>query len=183
MYRHKDALSQYSRKILCTALIQSYFDYGVSAWYSATTKRCKNKLQVAQNKMARFILNLDQRSHIGQTELNHLNFLNTGDRAKQIMLNHLFKVFHDRAPAYLSLNFKKSQSQHQYGTRHAQYNFAVPMSRGPNRFNFSVDGVKHWNNLPSAIKSQTSRAQFKKHVKKHLKERALSLEQSEFVPY
>ena len=181
MYRHSSVLNHKSRKLLVSALIQSHFDYGVSAWYSATTKQCKRKLQVAQNKMARFILNLQPRSHIGQTELNSINFLNTSDRAKQLMLNHMYNIYHMTAPSYLSQDFTTVHSLHRYSTRSADYNFVVPIARGVSWFNFSTQGVKCWNSLPSNIKNLNVKTNYKTKVKAFLQQSTLDSERSTSV--
>ena len=44
----------------------------------------KNKLQVRQNKMVRFILKLGPRSHIGDEELRTVRMLKVEDRVKQL---------------------------------------------------------------------------------------------------
>ena len=61
MYRHKSCLSQKVRKILCTALISSHFDYYCCSWYSSLSLKYKKKLQICQNKIIRFISNLSTR--------------------------------------------------------------------------------------------------------------------------
>ena len=66
MYRYKNCLNQSLRKKLCSALISCHFDYCCQAWYISLTKLQKQKLQAAQNKMVRYILDLPPRSHIGQ---------------------------------------------------------------------------------------------------------------------
>ena len=58
LYRYKDYLNTESRKTLCTALIQCHFDYSCSSWFPGINKSLSNKLQVLQNRMVRFILNL-----------------------------------------------------------------------------------------------------------------------------
>jgi len=80
-YRHKESLNLLSRKILVTSLVQSLFDYAVSSWFPGLCKSNKKRLQVAQNKLARFILDLCPRTHIGQSELDPINFLNVQDRS------------------------------------------------------------------------------------------------------
>ena len=183
LYRHSRVLNQNSRKLLASALIQSHFDFGVSAWYLSTTKVLQRKLQVAQNKMVRFILNLESRAHIGQSELNRINYLNTSDRAQQFMLNHMYNVYNKSAPSYLSQRFNTVQSQHQYFTRNSDHNFVVSRFQGVSRYNFSVQGVKVWNDLPTSIKCITSKSSFKQKVKHHLRTSTQSREEAQFVFY
>ena len=80
LYRHSSYLTQKLRKKLCNALLQCHIDYCSSAWYSGIGIRAKQKLQVTQNKMVRFILDLSPRSHIDQSTLNSIKLLNSQDR-------------------------------------------------------------------------------------------------------
>ena len=57
-----------TKKQLAMALIQCHFDYACLAWYSGLTKRMKHRLQCAQNKIIRYILNLSAITHIGLEE-------------------------------------------------------------------------------------------------------------------
>ena len=82
-------------------------DYSCSSWYSSQSKKLQNKLQVMQHKIARFVLDLDSRTHVGQAELDRLEFLNVCDRVNQLKLNHGFKIVKNSAPDYLSDNFFK----------------------------------------------------------------------------
>ena len=105
LYRYKDLLNFESRKTLCSALIQCHFDYSCSSWYPGINKGLQNKLQVAQNRTVRFILKLDNRSHIGNTELEKAGFLKVPDRVKQLKLGHVFKIKKKTCPFYLSTIF------------------------------------------------------------------------------
>merc|ERR1711984_47654 len=60
-----------------------------------------------QNKMIRFILNLDNRAHIGNKERVKAGFLNVTDRVKQLKLGHVFKIKSKTSPYYLSTNFQR----------------------------------------------------------------------------
>ncbi len=61
MYRQAGCLPTATKKTLCLALTQCNFDYAVSSWYSSLSQAAKKKLQVVQNKIIRFILNLGPR--------------------------------------------------------------------------------------------------------------------------
>ena len=87
-----------ARKNLCSALIQCHFDYACSAWYPGINIALRKRLQVMQNKIIRFILGLDNRSHIGNDELNNAGFLKVPDRVKQLMLGHVFKIKKQNLP-------------------------------------------------------------------------------------
>ena len=96
-----------TRKILCLALIQPHFDYSCSSWYPGLGIKLKNKLQITQNKMARFILDLDSRSHIGHEELEKIGILNVPKRVSQMKLGHAYKINNNTCPEYLKTNFEK----------------------------------------------------------------------------
>ena len=64
-----------TRKLLCSALIQPYFDYCVASWYPSFSKSAKHRLQICQNKIIRFILQSGPRSHVVPAELRHIQML------------------------------------------------------------------------------------------------------------
>ena len=72
LYRHSKALDNKTRTLLCKALIMCNFDYAIAAWHQALSKKLKEKLQVTQNKIVRFVLDLGPRVHIGQNELDRI---------------------------------------------------------------------------------------------------------------
>jgi len=59
------------------------------------SKYLKSKLQVTQNKLIRFVLNLEPRSHIGNEDFIKLNWLPVSDRVDQVTLCHVFKMHHN----------------------------------------------------------------------------------------
>jgi hypothetical protein len=152
---------------LCTALVQCHFDYCCSSWYSSISSKLKDKLQVMQNKLIRFILKLKPRSHIGSDKLSKLNMLKVDDRVKQLKLNHVFNIYNNTAPHYMNFNFNKLSHTHRYNTRGSSTNFLVPVIKGQTCNTFFYTGIKEWNLLPTHIKSCKSHLQFKKAVKRH----------------
>jgi hypothetical protein len=93
---HANCLDTRSRMTLTTALIQCYFDYSCSSWYSSLGKSMIKKLQVVQNKVARFVLDLGPRSRINCDILDKVNMLSVTDRVRQLRINHVFNIFHVR---------------------------------------------------------------------------------------
>ena len=173
LYRQGNFLNFKTRKLLGHALVQPYFDYAVSSWYSSLSQALKHKLQIAQNKLTRYILNIGPRSHVGPQELQQAGLLNTQFRAKQLRLNHAYNIFHGKCPPYLKENFQKPQSLHSYNTRNSSFNFIVPRTNRLGQSTFYYNTIKDWNSLPHEVKSLTSRSNFKK------KTRALLLAQME----
>ena len=157
-----------ARKTLCTALIQCHFDYSCSSWHPGIGKTLEKKLQVMQNKIVRFILKLDGRSHIGDTEIIKAGFLNISDRVSQLRLGHVFKISNKTSPYYLHTHFQKiNESRRGVVTRAmTNNNFYMPKI---STNTFAYTSIKDWNNLPSNIKGIKSEKTFKNRVKMHLK--------------
>merc|ERR1712055_984414 len=124
LYRYKNLLNFNSRKTLCTALIQCHFDYSCSSWFPGINKGLSDKLQVLQNRMIRFILNLNCRHHIGYKELKEAGFLKVSERVKQLKLGHIFRIKNKTCPSYMDLNFKLlNENTTRCSTRSYQFNF------------------------------------------------------------
>ena len=79
-------------KILSTALIQCYFDYSCSSWYSGLGSGLTKKLQILQNKVVRFVLDLGPRTHINCDILDSVGILSVPDRVSQPRINHVFNI-------------------------------------------------------------------------------------------
>ena len=61
-------------------------------------ERINKKLQVMQNKMIKFISDLNSRAHIGNQELAKAGYLSVPDRVKQLKLGHVFKIRNGTSP-------------------------------------------------------------------------------------
>ena len=105
LYRQARFLDVKCKMSLCSALVQCHLDYACSAWYSGLSKLLKHRLQVCQNKMVRFILDMSPRDSINYNVLSSIQIWNIEDRVKQLRLNHVYNIFNDRAPSYLWENF------------------------------------------------------------------------------
>ncbi len=113
------------QKTLCQSLVQSHIDYAMSSWYVAMTQKAKNKLQIIQNKMVRFILDLGPRTHITTKHISDLNILKIPGRVKQLRLNITHKRYYNQAPTYLQTNFNKNSDRGLH-TRGSRGNFVIP---------------------------------------------------------
>ncbi len=111
LYRQAGCLPKAVKRTLCQSLVQCHLDYAVSSWYAALTQKAKRKLQIVQNKMVRFILDLAPRTHITVDHMKELNLLQVLDRAKQLRLNNAHKIFYHQAPGYLQENFVKTRNR------------------------------------------------------------------------
>ena len=167
-YRHRHSLNEKSRKTLCSALIQCHFDYACSSWYSALSQALKNKLQIMQNKVVRFVLNLDPRSHIGQRELDQLKMLYVKDRVIQLKMNHVFNISNGLSNSYLGSNFNHFSSIHHYNTRNSELNFILPKAKSQACKTFYFTAIQDWNSLSTDIKSIRNKQSFKSAIRSYL---------------
>jgi hypothetical protein len=181
LYRQAKCLGEQSRKTLCSALLQCHFDYAASSWYCGITQDLKNKLQVCQNKIVRFIKNWEPRAHIGTKELSSVGLLNVDNRVVFLRLNHVFKNNNNSNAPYMSDHFSKISDSHNHNTRRSSHNFVLPRVKGKGSSTFYYNAIKDWNALPDNIKTINSISVFKSSVKKFLKAKALTDETSQFV--
>ncbi len=183
LYRQSKFLDTTSRKTLCSALIQSHLDYACSSWYYSLNSTLQDKLQIIQNKMVRYILNLGPRHHIGVSELSKAGFLSIKDRVAQLSLNIVHSIYYDKCPSYMHANFKKLSTVHNHNTRDSTYNFCVPCVNSITKTTFYYNGIRHWNLLPDRIKAIKGKNSFKIEVKKYFREWAIARENDLFVYY
>jgi len=174
LYRKSEYLTQHTKKLLVMSLIQCHFDYACSVWYNGLTQFWKNKLQVTQNKLIRFVLNLDSRTHISPEHYTSLQWLPVDKRVEQIMLSHVFKIKNGLSPDYLSNQFIPQNSVHSHNTRLSNKGaFSVPHVKGNGKKSFSYLGCTLWNKLPSFITQMTALSSFKSAIKQHLLNRVI----------
>lgn len=181
LYRYSHLLNHQLRKNLCSALLQCHIDYCCSSWFIGLNMKFQHKLQIIQNKMIRFILNMSPREHVGQAHFDTVKLLDVQNRARQLRLNHMFNIFHSLSPSYFDQFFTKTSDSHSHHTRSSAFNFHVPRVKGYSYKSFFYRGALDWNALPSYIKGITVRSTFKLAVKKHLACSAVKQELAEFV--
>ena len=168
--------------MLAQALILSHFDYAIGAWYPSLIKKHKKALQVAQNKIVHFVLELGPGAHKGRHELDKMGIPCVEDRSPQLILHTMYDVFNSTAHIYLCNNLVCNRTR--YITRHSNNSFQIPRTKGIyNKNNFSTFGAQLWNNLPNNIKTIPTKASFKKSIKEYLKQQAHSRENSKFIYY
>ena len=113
--------------------------------------------------MIRFILNLDNRAHIGNQEQTKTGFLKVSDRVKQLKLGHVFKIKNKSCPKYMTSNFQlKSETDSRNTTRSKAHDFFPPRVGSQGTKTFFYMGIKDWNALPDHIKEIKNENQLKK---------------------
>ena len=68
------------RQLLYSALVNQHCEYACNAWYRSVNAKLKNKLQTAQNKMIRYLLNCGCMRHIGFSDFKKYNYLDINVR-------------------------------------------------------------------------------------------------------
>ena len=113
--------------------------------------------------MIRFILQLDNRAHIGNQELEKAGFLKVNDRVKQLKLGHVFKIKKKTCPYYLATNFQNlNDDENRIVTRAKANNFYKPRICTET---FAYSAINDWNSLPNNIKAIKSEDKFKDSLK------------------
>ena len=170
LYRNGHLMNFFVRKMLCSALVQPYFDYCCSSWYTGSTAECKKKLDVLQRKMIRFINGLDFRAHVDCSHLKRLGWLSVADRVRYFKLLHVFRIKLKTAPAYMMESFKCIDDVHNYGTRGRGTDFYVPKIGNSEvlKRSFFFSSIQEWNALPNKIKVLQNEKAFKTKLKEHM---------------
>ena len=88
--RGSSFLNSKKRGLLCNALVQPCLDYCFVSWYLKLTVAFKNRLNVLQRKMARYVLGIGPRALIGPGTLRELGWLSILDRVRYFALLHVY---------------------------------------------------------------------------------------------
>ena len=144
---------------LCSALIQCHLYYACSAWYSGLSKCLKKKLQICQNKMVRFILDYSPRQSVNYDVLSSINMLSVEDRVKQLRLNHVFNIFHQKAPTYMQDNFvlKTARNNGRQTRSVSNLDFNIPRVRTCQSSSFTILPLKTGMSCHYQLKNQRAR--------------------------
>ena len=164
LYRNSRLLDFQSKRTLCSALVQPFFDNSCSSWYSGVNTNLKNRLDVLQRKMVRYVLNMDFCSHVDSSHFRKLGWLKIEDRVRYFKLVHAFKIYKGLAPQYVCEFFTRSSSVHSYNTRGSQTDYFI--SQDDTRASYMINSFTYtakleWNRLPSDLKKISNLVKFK----------------------
>ena len=176
LYRKAKYFDYEERKMVCTALLQSHFDYGCHVWYRGLTKALKSKIQCAQNKMMRYILAKDNRFHLSHEHFEQLKLLSVERRIEYLTLSSTFNIYNKTAPSYMIAHF--SGSEHSHNTRHHN-GFILPCVQTNGHHSFIFNAIKSWNSINMPIPTKVSH--FKSECKKLLMSKMKLEEEDAFV--
>ena len=166
LYRKACFLNQNERKLLVNALLQPRFDYACNSWYWGLTKYHKNRLQTLQNKMVRFILRLDNRSHLDASHFDKTKFLKVENRVNYLAASKIYDVYTSTAPEYLNEFLCKVSEVHSHYTRqsHGMY---INRVNSNGMKSFFYNSSQFWNKLPKFFMT-LNKSLFKKKCKQFL---------------
>ena len=88
--RQNKYLTRRLKRLLCNALIQPYFHYRCTSWFSLLNIYLKYKLQTVQNKCIRLCLDLPPCSHIGVVHFRNINQLSVSERVYSCIATTVF---------------------------------------------------------------------------------------------
>ena len=168
LYRSASFLNLDTRKVLCNALVQPCLDYCILSWYLKLTVAWRGKLDVVQRKMARFVLGVGPRTHIGLGTLKELGWMTISDRVRYFALLHVFRVKLGCGPKYLQGGFVPVADIHSHGTRASGTGYHISGDDVDGSFGYF--GKKEWNGLPDSLKTLGDIKAFKVRLKRHLLE-------------
>jgi len=179
LYRKAEFLKSKERKLICTALLQSKFDYGCNMWFRCVGKSIRDKLQTAQNKIIRYILDYEYRQHLDCRDFKKVNFLNVQNRIDYLSLNMMYKIFNNTAPSYMSDYIPRFAQSH--CTRNSVNSFEILHVKTHGSRSFKFNGVKLWNSLPNYIKCAENKDTFKYKCKQYLTKKMVIKENAIYV--
>ena len=165
LYRNSEYCSSKERKMLCQSLCQPHFDYACNVWYRSMSKCLKLKLQTAQNKLIRYVLDYDSRHHLVHSDFAKVKYLSVEKRVEYLTICMMYKIYHHDAPSYMC---KIDQISHKHVTRNRSMSFVVPQVGSHGLKSFFYNGIKLWNSLPHHIRQVKPKDSFKLKCKRHL---------------
>ncbi len=155
-------------KQVANALVLSQLDYCFPIWCSASTKDL-NKLEVAQNKAARCVLQCSYRTNVTHMH-EQLGWLTVTQRSSYVLLNLFRNIIVNKSPNFLYCLLSRHRCRNNYMTRHAsEGRFILPMAN-TNVLRKSVlfRAILEWNSLPLYIVLTDSKERYKFLLKQFL---------------
>ena len=108
-------------KTLVESIVLCHLDYCTIVW-PTTQKTNLNKFQVAQNKVARLVLNCSFSSSIGEMH-NQLSWLRVKSRISLSLIKFLRNIIITKTPQTIFNKLLFFSDVHQYSTRQSDFSF------------------------------------------------------------
>ena len=153
LYRNKQYLTQHTKIRLVMSLIQCHYEYACCIWYKGLNKVLKTIRQFfnTQNKLKRFVLDLESRSHISKEHFELLNWLSVNSRVDHLTFCH---VLNEEwfSPQYMREQVIPQDGVHTYSTRHSSKGtFVILKVKSHGLKSFCYNRCSLWNSLPHEI--------------------------------
>ena len=168
LYRNARSLDSKSKAVLTSALIQCHFDYACAIWYSGLTQTFKTKLQIVQNKIIRFILDLPARSHVGYVEFSKAKMFPVHKWVEQLKMNHMFNIIHGNSPAYLKEDISLQDNTSHQTRSVTSLSCQTPRVNSFGLRSFFYTAIKCWNSLPFSLRRINTKQLYKNNLKKSI---------------
>ena len=159
----------FSQKLyIYKTIIEPHFTYCATIIY-LSTETDLNRLQILQNKCMRLILSANQFTS-SDTMLNVLDLMSVRQLIIFKTLIFIYKIIQGEAPEYLSNRIiYKYQTQNRTLRNSNDINL-TDANKACSQNSLFYKGIKLFNSLPSEIKNCETISQFKKLLKKFVKE-------------
>lgn len=158
-------IPQWLTKQLVQSLVLSYMDYASVVW-SNTSENNLHKLQVAQNKAARIVLDCPYRTNVTIMHDN-LVWLTVKCRLRYFLITFIRNIIVTKIPEIIYAKVSFFSDYHSYGTRQANEARCVLPSCRTNQKQRTVfyRAMVAWNSLPGFLLSETNKRSFQKRLK------------------
>ena len=161
LYRKSAFFGTNERQLLCSALVNPRFECVCNAWYRSVHAKVKHKLQTAQSKMIRYLLNYGCRRHIGFKDFKKSNCLDLNARVS-MWLWIWCSLFLIMWLLLTCVTLIESHSVTTLGKVTQRWTYVVPRAKGQGPKSFKYNGSKLRNELPMNVKHAQQKIRFKK---------------------
>ena len=150
------------------SLVLSHLDYCPVIWSNAAEKHMK-KLQIAQNRAARLVLNCSFRTNVCEMH-KQLSWLTVEVKLKYSLLMFMHKAMWNNTPHFFHEQILFSGFCHEHYTRQVSSGHLVVPSHNQNSMLRTVlhRAFSAWNMLPIDLRHTRSRFSFKRLLKHKL---------------
>lgn len=161
----RKCIPQWLTKQLVQSVVLSYLDYASVVW-SNTNENNLLKLQVAQNKAARIVLNCPYRTNVLSMH-NNLAWLTVKCRLKYFLVTFIRNIIVTKVPEIIYSKLSFFSDNHSYSTRQAdEARCALPQCRtNQKQRTVFYRAMVEWNALPGFLVSENSKTCFQKKLK------------------
>ena len=149
-----------TRKRLAVSLILPIFDYCDVVYVNINSENL-SRLQVAQNRVIRYILDVNKWDHITPSYLS-LNLLKIKERHELHALYMSHRILHGFAPSYLTPLFHRRVNVGDRSTRAHNFSLQAPrVGREVSEKSFSANSYRLWCALPPKLCCNSNVGAFK----------------------